>query len=85
MCTGFDKIDQIDLNKPLSSAFTDYKGIHIFEDPMHLVKCYRYRLVCGSDICSSKGRYDLLIALLPCFLLINSIMENNFTREQRLE
>lgn len=31
------------------------------------------------------GRFDLLIALLPCYLLINSIMSDNLTREQRLE
>lgn len=120
MCLEIEKIDKCDLNKPLSSIFTEYKGILIFEDLMHLVKCCRYRLVCGSDICpslssdvatfnvdsfrdigvkdhvldSSKskkmddnlplqffsqenirasiriGRFDLLIALLPCYLLM---------------
>ena len=135
MCTEFDKLNQLDLNSPLSSIFKEYTGTLIYEDLMHLVKCDRYRLTCGSDICPSLSkdeatfnvndfkdigvkdhvldasrakkmddhlplqlfsqenvqnailmeRYDLLLALLPSYLLINAVMESDLTREQRIE
>ena len=135
MCTEIENIHECDLNKPLSKVFTKYDGVNIYEDMMHLVKCLRYRLICGSKICPSlskdeatfdvsdfraigvkehvldsnkskkmddnlplqlfsqesisnaisQERFDLLLALLPAFLLINSVMSENLTREQRIE
>lgn len=54
MCKEVDKIEELDLSmKPLSTLFSKYKEVFIYEDPLHLVKCDRYRLACGSNICSS--------------------------------
>lgn len=116
------KLATLNLRNPLSTLFTNYVGILIYEDMYHLVKCCRYRFVCGSRICPSLSkddctfgiedfklinikdyvfdgskskkmddnlpllfftfenieaaialkRYDLVLALLPCYLLINS-------------
>lgn len=135
MCQEIDEMEEIDLSKPLSSLFTKYNGVSIYEDPLHLVKCDRYRLACGSDICSSlsddfntfnvndlkalgikdyildnskakkmddnlplllfshenikkaldAGRFDIVLALLPSFLLINAIFSAELTREKRIE
>lgn len=107
----------------------------IFEDPMHLVKCDRYRKVSGAAICPSlyeakpsiqrkdyiecgippwivdNGRYtkmddalplkfftlentehlreqerfDLTFSLLPSTLLINAILNENLSHEQRID
>ena len=56
MCTEFGKLNQFDLNTPLSSIFQEYKGKLIYEDLMHLVKCNLYRLICGSYICPSLSK-----------------------------
>lgn len=51
MCNEVDKMVELDLSiKPLSTLFSKYKGVFIIEDPLHLVKCDRYRLACGSNI-----------------------------------
>lgn len=51
MCNEVDKMVELDLSiKPLSTLFSKYKGVFINEDPLHLVKCDRYRLACGSNI-----------------------------------
>ena len=108
----------------------------IFEDLLHLVKCFRYRLISGCGICPSvysdennfisnenfqtvgippwildnakylkmddglplklftfeniqkcilKDRYDLAYSLIPCTLLINSIMNDELDRTARIE
>lgn len=31
----------------------DHPDFSIFEDPLHLLKCFRYRLCCGCGICPS--------------------------------
>ena len=53
MCEEICIIDKLDLKQPLSKLFQSYKGVLIFEDALHLLKCSRYRLVCGSQICPS--------------------------------
>ncbi|KAK8853622.1 hypothetical protein M9Y10_017183 [Tritrichomonas musculus] len=128
-------IAKLDLKKPLSNLFSKYSGLLIFEDRLHLVKCSRYRLSSGSQICSSLSddehtfsvedfksigikdylldnskakkmddalpilffskenielalnahRYDILLAMLPSFLLIDSLFSNKITRFQRIE
>lgn len=53
MCDEICIIDKLDLTMPLSKLFESYKGVLIFEDGLHLLKCSCYRLVCGSKICPS--------------------------------
>lgn len=53
MCCQITELEKLDLKEPLSNIFDQYKGLLIFEDPLHLVKCSRYRLICGSRICPS--------------------------------
>lgn len=119
----------------MSKLITKYKNPSIFEDPLHLVKCNGYRLLCGSKICPSlskdeatfdkdafkdlgikdyildnskvekiddklailffsreniekaiqMNRFDLLLSLLPSYLLLNAILSTQLTREQRIE
>ena len=53
-CQMIDNIDMLNLSLPLSEIFfTDSMEILVFEDVLHLLKCNRYRLVCGSSICPS--------------------------------
>lgn len=47
------KLPRLDLRCPLSGIIKEYVDVLIFEDMFHLVKCCRYRFVCGSDICPS--------------------------------
>ena len=135
MCNQIDKLEKLDLKCPLSTLFKEYCGPLIFEDLLHLVKCDRYRIVCGSRICPTLSkdeatfcredfkdlnikdyildpskskkmddnlpillfsrenvekaiqmeRYDLLLSLLPSYLLINAVFSPDLTREQRVE
>lgn len=135
MCEEINDLDTLNLKEPLLTIFKKYSGILGFEDMLHLVKCNRYRLVCGSRVCSSMSkdddsfgpddlldigfneylldsskqkkmddnlallffshenimkaihahRYDILIALLPSYLLTNAVLSTKLTREQRIE
>lgn len=135
MFQHIQKLPRLDLRCPLSGIIKEYVDVLIFEDMFHLVKCCRYRFVCGSDICPSLssyqetfgledfrkigikdyildhskakkmdddlpllffssenvetamriGRIDLLLALLPCYLLLSSVLSEGLNREQRLE
>lgn len=135
MCEEICIIDKLDLKQPLSKLFQSYKGVLIFEDALHLLKCSRYRLVCGSQICPSlsndhktfgiddlkdigikeylldpskskkmddnlplllfsqeniekallKKRYDIVLSMLPSYLLANSLFSTELNRNQRIE
>ena len=135
MIEEIDIIEELDLKKPLSSLLEKYKGILIFEDMFHLVKCNRFRLSCGSEVCASLSndeetfgpsdlieigikeyildssktkkmddnlplllfsreniekainakKYNILLALLPSYLLLNSVLSTELTRAQRIE
>lgn len=56
MLDEIEDFESLDFHKPLSKLLTKYKGPLFFEDPLHLVKCNRYRLICGSKICPSLSR-----------------------------
>ena len=43
------------------------QGILAYEDMMHLVKCNRYHLVCGSKICSSMTNDEEIFDLDDLF------------------
>lgn len=58
MCEEINDLDTLNLKEPLSTIFKKYSGILGFEDMLHLVKCNRYRLVCGSRVCSSMSKDD---------------------------
>ena len=46
-----EKINYVDIFSPLPMLFSNLGMPLIFEDLMHLIKCIRYRLVSGSNIC----------------------------------
>ncbi|KAK8899124.1 hypothetical protein M9Y10_001425 [Tritrichomonas musculus] len=60
MFQHIQKLPRLDLRCPLSGIIKEYVDVLIFEDMFHLVKCCRYRFVCGSDICPSE-RLELKI------------------------
>ena len=78
-CELIEKINEMELKLPLSKIFfSTTQEILVFEDPLHLLKCNRYRIVCGSTICPSLSHdigfdpNDFVIIGIPQYVLDDS-------------